>query len=202
MDAAELMRGYCEDREGAFEALYGHVAPRLRSYLRTLLRDAAAADDLMQQTFLKLHQARRTYIDRADPVPWIFAIAHRSCIDEIRRRRRAHVRLTKGTETLPELEAGIDGTASGAEADEPYAPADRQRVLDALADLPEDQRMAVVLTKLGGKSVAEAAAIEGTTPGALKLRAHRAYGKLRARLGASTDDDSPAGTPVLLAQVA
>jgi DNA-directed RNA polymerase specialized sigma24 family protein len=50
-----------------------------------------------------------------------------------------------------------------------------------------------VLTKLGGKSVAEAAAIAGTTPGALKLRAHRAYGKLRVLLAS---EDAPAGAPL------
>ena len=182
MSSAELMRDYCNGRAGAFECLYKQVAPRLRSYLRGLVRDASAADDLLQQTFLKVHSARATYIEGADPVPWIYSIARRSCIDEMRRRRRAHVRLHGAAEVIPELQAGLSGTAVGAESDEPYSASDRERVLEALRSLPEDQRTAVVLTKLGGKSVAEAAAIAGTTPGALKLRAHRAYGKLRILL--------------------
>ena len=54
--------------------------------------------------------------------------------------------------------------------------------LDALASLPEMQREAVVLTKLDGKSVAEAAEIAGTSVGAMKVRAHRGYEALRKLL--------------------
>ena len=54
--------------------------------------------------------------------------------------------------------------------------------LAALAELPEAQRQAVMLTKLEGRSVAEAAAIAGTTPGAMKVRAHRGYEALRRLL--------------------
>jgi RNA polymerase sigma-70 factor (ECF subfamily) len=57
--------------------------------------------------------------------------------------------------------------------------------LDALAELPVQQREAVVLTKLDGKSVAEAAEIAGTTVGAMKVRAHRGYEALRKLLGRS-----------------
>jgi RNA polymerase sigma-70 factor, ECF subfamily len=197
MSSAELMRDYCNGKDAAFERLYAQVAPRLRSYLRVLVRDASAADDLLQQTFLKLHVARGAYIEGADPVPWIYSIAHRTCIDEMRRRRRTHVRLQQGAEVLPELEAGFSGTAVGAECDEPYSASDRERVLEALQWLPQDQRAAVVLTKLGGKSVAEAATIAGTTPSAMKLRAHRAYGKLRALL-----ESEDALAPAPLAAVA
>jgi RNA polymerase sigma-70 factor (ECF subfamily) len=156
----------------------------------------SAADDLLQQTFLKVHSARGKYIEGADPLPWIRAIAHHSFLDEVRRRRRAREELQRGPDPLPEIPAGLSGTAVGAESDEPYSASDRQRVLDALRSLPEEQRAAVVLTKLGGRSVAEAAAIAGTTPGALKLRAHRAYGKLRVLLDR---EDAPEGAPLVTA---
>ncbi len=55
--------------------------------------------------------------------------------------------------------------------------------LDALAELPPAQREAVVLTKLDGKSVAEAAEIAGCSAGAIKVRAHRGYELLRKLLG-------------------
>jgi RNA polymerase sigma-70 factor (ECF subfamily) len=60
-----------------------------------------------------------------------------------------------------------------------------QVTLAALAQLPQNQREALVLTKLHGRSHAEAAAITGTTPSAIKLRAHRAYVALRRILGRS-----------------
>jgi RNA polymerase sigma-70 factor (ECF subfamily) len=56
-------------------------------------------------------------------------------------------------------------------------------VFEVLEDLPTGQREAVVLTKLDGKTVAEAAAIAGTTVGAMKVRAHRGYEALRKLLG-------------------
>ncbi|MEO8552354.1 MAG: sigma factor-like helix-turn-helix DNA-binding protein, partial [Kofleriaceae bacterium] len=69
-------------------------------------------------------------------------------------------------------------------ADEPRAdPELAKAALAALSDLPTQQREAVVLTKLEGKSVAEAAAIAGTTVGAMKVRAHRGYEALRKLLG-------------------
>jgi len=55
--------------------------------------------------------------------------------------------------------------------------------LAALERLPDNQRQALLLTKVHGRSVAEAAMITGTTPGAIKLRAHRAYVTLRQLLG-------------------
>jgi DNA-directed RNA polymerase specialized sigma24 family protein len=84
---------------------------------------------------------------------------------------------------LPELSADLGGAAA-ATADVPrHDPEVTKAALAALALLPEQQREAVVLTKLDGKSVAEAAAIAGTTVGAMKVRAHRGYNALRKALG-------------------
>jgi len=55
--------------------------------------------------------------------------------------------------------------------------------LAALASLPENQRQALILTKVHGRSIADAAMITGSTPGAIKQRAHRAYVTLRQMLG-------------------
>ncbi|HLL23205.1 MAG TPA: sigma factor-like helix-turn-helix DNA-binding protein, partial [Kofleriaceae bacterium] len=88
-----------------------------------------------------------------------------------------------GDGELPEAHADLHGDATDA-ADEPRADLTLvQATLDALAELPAQQREAVVLTKLDGKSVAEAAAIAGTTVGAMKVRAHRGYEALRRLLG-------------------
>ncbi|HTM22561.1 MAG TPA: sigma factor-like helix-turn-helix DNA-binding protein, partial [Kofleriaceae bacterium] len=67
-------------------------------------------------------------------------------------------------------------------ADDGADPALARAALLALADLPQAQREAVVLTKLEGKSIAEAAAIAGASPGAMKVRAHRGYQALRKAL--------------------
>jgi DNA-directed RNA polymerase specialized sigma24 family protein len=126
---------------------------------------------LLQLTFLKIHRARAAYVRGADPMPWFFAIAHRTFLDEARRVKRAVVRTSDEAE-LPEVAAELTGEAHGSR-DEPRADlAQTQAALAALAELPAAQRQAVVLTKLDGRSVAEAAAIAGTTVGAMKVRAH------------------------------
>ena len=179
-DAKELMARYCDGDASAFRELYALVAPKLFGYLVKLARQRALADDILQQTFMKVHRARTAYIRGADPVPWIYAIAHRTFIDETRKVKRAVVRVSEQDE-IPEVRAGLDGATD----DRRDEPADRELVkaaMDVLATLPEQQRQAVILTKLEGKSVAEAAEIAGTTVGAMKVRAHRGYEVLRKAL--------------------
>jgi RNA polymerase sigma-70 factor, ECF subfamily len=165
--ASELMQRYCNGDAQAFRELHARVAPALRRYLMRLGSDRPLAEDLLQETFLKIHRARRAYVAGADPVPWMYAIAHRTFLDEMRARRRTPPR-------------------SG---DEPPADDDHDHDHDrrelaraaraALDTLPPQQRHAVILIKLEGRTLAEAAAIAGTTVGAMKLRAHRGYEALR-----------------------
>jgi RNA polymerase sigma-70 factor (ECF subfamily) len=182
-DPKELMARYCDGDASAFRELYAAVSPKLYGYLVKMARSKAVADDLLQQTFLKVHRARAAYVRGADPVPWIYAIAHRTFIDDVRKGKRAKVGVGD-TDDLPEIAADLHGEPADRK-DEPRAdPELLAATLDALAELPEQQREAVVLTKLQGKSVAEAAEIAGTTVGAMKVRAHRGYEALRAKLGA------------------
>lgn len=181
-EAKDLMARYCDGDASAFRALYALVAPRLLGYLVKMARERAVAEDLLQLTFMKVHRARAAYVRDADPLPWIYSIAHRTFLDEARRVKRAVVRVGEGDE-LPEQQADLRGEAAD-RRDEPRADPDLVKAaLDALARLPEQQREAVVLTKLDGKSVAEAAEIAGTTVGAMKVRAHRGYEALRKHLG-------------------
>jgi RNA polymerase sigma-70 factor, ECF subfamily len=180
-EARDLMQRYCDGDASAFRELYALVAPRLLGYLLRMARERALADDLLQQTFLKVHRARAGYVRGADPLPWIYSIAHRTFLDEARKHQRAVVRVAQ-TEELPEVAAGITGESDDRRDHGRGDPALVTAALDALAELPAAQREAVVLTKLDGKSVAEAAEIAGTTVGAMKVRAHRGYEALRRSL--------------------
>ncbi|HEY4058977.1 MAG TPA: RNA polymerase sigma factor [Kofleriaceae bacterium] len=181
-ELTDLMGRYVDGEAAAFRELYAAVAPRLYGYLVKMSRNRPLADDLLQQTFLKIHRARAAYVKGADPLPWMYAIAHRTFLDAIRKDKRAIVKVGADDE-LPEMRAEVSGAAEGT-VDAPADPELVRTTLDALAKLPEQQREAVVLTKLEGKSVAEAAEIAGTTPGAMKVRAHRGYEALRSLLGA------------------
>ena len=181
-DAKDLMQRYCDGDASAFRELYALVAPRLLGYLLKMARERALADDLLQQTFMKVHRARAAYVRGADPLPWIYSIAHRTFIDETRKHKRAVVRVGDAEE-LPEVPAGLTGESEDRRDEGRGDPELVSAALDALAGLPAQQREAVVLTKLDGKSVAEAAEIAGTTVGAMKVRAHRGYEALRKTLG-------------------
>lgn len=178
--AAALMGQYCDGDRRAFDEIYATLAPRILGYLTGLVKDRAAAEDLLQLTFIKLHQHRDVYIRGANPVPWLYTIAHRTCLDEIRRRKRSRVRMSIDGNLPHEPEVGISGSA-----EPPHEGPDEQAIargMAALAGLPETQRQAVLLTKIHGHSTAEAASILGTTVGAIKLRAHRGYVALRHKL--------------------
>ncbi|MCU1279592.1 MAG: polymerase, sigma-24 subunit, subfamily, partial [bacterium] len=107
---AELMARYCDGDRAAFDALYAAVAPRLRGFVIQLVGDRALADDVLQETLLKLHEARSFYVRGADPVPWIFTIARHTAFDELRRRKRARVRLVEDdSRPPPEPRAELSG---------------------------------------------------------------------------------------------
>ena len=188
-DPRELMQRYQAGDADAFRELYALVAPKMLGYLSKLSKSRAVADDLLQQTFLKIHRARAAYVLGADPIPWFYSIAHRTFIDEARRVQRAVVRSVG--DDVPEVPAGITGNTD-ANTEDPGDPELAKAAVDALATLPDQQREAVVLTKLEGKSVAEAAAIAGTTVGAMKVRAHRGYEALRRMLGGKKPKENAA----------
>jgi RNA polymerase sigma-70 factor, ECF subfamily len=192
VEAAEVMGRYCRGETAAFHRLYALLAPRLLAYLFGLLRDRAAAEDTLQVTFLKVHEARSTYVMGANPIPWMYTIAHRTCLDEIRKRKRNRVQLTKEGVLQTEPAADLTGVPVEAGQDEAARPdpAATAGALAALDQLPENQRQALLLTKVHGRSTIEAAMIEGTTPGAIKQRAHRAYVTLRGLLGKPDADAS------------
>lgn len=174
------MQRYCSGDTQAFRALYAHLAPKLLAYLRSLTRNAALADDLLQQTFLKVHRSRDKYLAGAKPAPWMYAIAHRTFIDEARKQKRTRARMER-VSNEDHGPADITGTKAALK-EEPIDAELVEEVMTALESLPASQREAVALTKLQGKSLKEAALIAGTSTGAMKLRAHRGYATVRKML--------------------
>ena len=175
MDSDEaLMLRYAAGDEAAFRELFARwAAPLLRMLRRNVNRDVDA-QDLTQQTFLQLHRARRDF--RADMRlrPWIITIALNLARDHLRRRgRRPESSLDEGTFVEPSVPPAVGGEAEDV----------AQRVRLALADLPREQREVIELHWFEQLSFPEIAGIVGATPGAVRVRAHRGYVALRARLG-------------------
>mgnify|MGYP000993840932 CR=1 FL=1 len=173
-----LMARVLQGDARAFEALYRALSPRVRGFLRNISGDDRTADDLTQVTFLKVHRARETYQLGAPVEPWVFAIARRSYLDHRRARRRRPEDLSSDG-TVPEPPR-VEETNDGFDRLDPQV---AETLRAGLASLPDPQREAIMLLKVQGLSVADAAQVAGVTPGALKVRAHRGYEALRKLLG-------------------
>jgi RNA polymerase sigma-70 factor (ECF subfamily) len=149
----------------AYRALLDDLGPVIVRFLRRRLRDHEDLADAYQDTFLALHRARHTYQPLRPLEPWLFAIARNVAADYGRRgQRRARYEIL--TDNVPEPAAEPEREV-GAQLER------------ALRNLPRRQREALQLLKFQGLSVVEAAARIGTTPGAMKIRAHRAYAALK-----------------------
>ncbi len=173
------MDRYARGEAAAFAELYQALSPRLFRYLMRMSRDRAKAEDLLQQTFLRMHHARASFTEGSDVVPWSYAIARRLFIDSTRRHRREV--LASGDEA--------PGEEAASELPDGEQLARARQLSTAIAKelerLPSAHREAYQLVREEGLSMAEAAAVLGTTVAAVKLRAHRAYDGLRVALQAA-----------------
>jgi len=181
-DAALVARIATGDR-AAYRELVGRLAPGIQRYAERLVRDPAEAEDVTQETFLRLWLRARDYDPVARVTTWIFRIAHNLCVDRLRARGRV--------ELLEEPEAEPAPDSSGP----PLLLESKQRVeaLSAGLDaLPPRQASALSLVHLHGLSGAEAAEILAVSEEALESLLSRGRRGLKARLIASRAADSGA----------
>jgi RNA polymerase sigma-70 factor (ECF subfamily) len=172
------MARYAAGDELAFQRLFALLAPRVRAFFLRSFSDSAVADDLMQTTFLKLHRARESYRPEQPLKPWLFTIAASVRRDELRRRYRLppHVSESELEQAEPRLPTELQAGEGLAEA----APSDAVRA--AIEQLPESQRVVLHLHCYEELTFEEIAAALGTSAGAVRVRASRAYERLRKEL--------------------
>jgi len=179
-----LMLAFASGDTQAFDALFGRWAPRLLRYLERLVRDAATAEELVQEAFLRVHRARDRYSPDARFSTWLYRIATNLAWNELRRpRRRDPHESIEESAPLVDAHSGVDELA--------HARRVADEVETALAELPERQRSALWLAAVEGLSYAEVAVAIDTSEKAVKALVHRARSSLAARLeGASGDGGS------------
>ncbi|MCA1827399.1 MAG: RNA polymerase sigma factor [Myxococcales bacterium] len=167
------MSAYAAGDARAFERLFARLGPRVHGFFLRSFRAEAVADDLLQETFMKVHRARQRYDTTMKVAPWLFTIAARVRLDELRKRLR-----------LPEDadEEALSRADAQAPRDPPPDTDLQDAVRTALDRLPESQRVVIHLHRYEGMTFPEIAQVLGTTPGAIKLRAFRGYETLRKEL--------------------
>lgn len=164
----ELMRAHVAGEPRAFDELFQrHVGAVLRFFGRSF-RDGSLAEDLTQQVFLRVHRGRATFQPGRAFRPWLFAVAGRVRLDEWARRKRSIEDLDD--EGRPEKHRA-----------EPAPSVVREHpITAALEQLTEPQRLILHLHRVEGMTFREIGEAMELSEGAVKLRAFRAYERLRA----------------------
>jgi len=171
-DDVRLMLAFRSGDDRAFDALFERWAGRVLRFLERMVSESSVAEDLVQETFLRVWRARERYEPEARFSTWLFTIAGNAARNELRRpfRRAAH-------ESVDDNEAGaaLDLAAEDPPSDE-LVDARRagQGIEAALAGLPERQRQALWLRAVEGLSYAEVADALATSEKSVKALIHRA----------------------------
>lgn len=176
------MSAYARGDRRSFALLFQRWAPRLHGFFLKSVRERAVADDLLQITFLKIHRARASFQPALRLRAWLYTIAVHELREEIRRRKRSPL--------------GDGEPYEGRSDDDPQRAMETQQrtsvVRVAIAALPPAQREILYLHRYEEMTFAEIAAVLGASEGAVRIRAFRAYERLREELAVLMDEERAA----------
>jgi RNA polymerase sigma-70 factor, ECF subfamily len=165
-----LMARYQAGDFAAATALIQRISPQLHRFFLVQSASRADADDLLQETWLRIHKVRHTYRQGEPVLPWFYAIARYARVDHYRKIRRSRSR-----------EQSLDDIA---EVPAQFSTAQSHDLESLLAPLPESQREVIEMLKVAGMSLEEVARATSSTVGSVKQKVHRAYKKLREKMSA------------------
>lgn len=174
-------------RETGDRSLFARLVRRyereLYSYLRRFLGNAESAEDVFQQTFLRVHLKCNQFQSGRKFRPWLYSIATNQAIDSQRRNKRHRLAsLNRRSSSVDQADAGELGDLLESQEPNPFAEAaafeDREWVRDAVADLPEHLRVVVQLVYYQGMKYRDAAEVLGIPVGTVKSRLHSVIVKL------------------------
>lgn len=171
----DLMLRFQKGDERAFEELVGRHTRGVLNLVYRYLNDASRAEDVAQEVFVKVYKARMKYEPKAKFSTWLYRIAVNHCLNEIRSRR-----------SQPAVAAPIDDLMQEPSGSDPDARMKRDElqaaVKEALAALPENQRVAVLLARYQDMSYEEIAETMGLSLEAVKSVLFRAKENLKISL--------------------
>lgn len=160
--------------QSALAELYDRYGRPAYGLALRVLRDDALAEDAVQEGFLALWRSAARFVpERGKASTWILTLVHRRAVDLVRREER---RRADALEHAPEA-------ARGAVDEEAWLRLQRERVQDALRQLPDQQREALELAYYGGFTQSELAERLGQPLGTIKSRMFIGLARLRELLG-------------------
>ena len=182
-DAVLMLRVKRGDRVAFAELVEKYKQPVMNLVYRTL-RDEAEAEDLAQSVFLQVYKSAGRYEPRAKFSTWLFTIARNLCLNELRRRSR------HPAESLEETHGEQEGQLQRQYEDKKnFLPTETllygelaQKIEEALAELPENQRTAILLCRQEDLSYEEIAKVLGCSLSATKSLIHRGREVLKQKL--------------------
>ena len=182
---ADLIAAHAAGDPHAFAELVRRHRDRMWAVALRTLRDPEEAADALQEAFISAFRAAGSFRAESQVTTWLHRIVVNACLDRVRRRQ------ARPTVPLPE-------TGPGEPAADGDAMADRETRLvvnEALAALPEEQRVPIVLVDVEGYSVADTAKLLGIAEGTVKSRCARGRAKLAKTLGHLRNPSADANVP-------
>lgn len=166
----ELMRAYLDGEKAAIALLLTRRRDWMWSVARKTVRDATIAEDAVQEAMTAVFRKAHTFRSESKVSTWMYMIVQNACIDLLRKES-----------VRPQLSESDESTASESHS---FAEQSDTKILitQALATLPDDQRIALTMTIMEGYSIDEVATIAGVAPGTIKSRCSRGKEALAAYL--------------------
>lgn len=162
-------------REQSFEALAQELSQPLLRYLQRSVGDRAVAEDLLQETLIRMARGLPGFAGRASVKTWAFSIATRVAAD--------HFRTPERRLQIVEVDEAADVAATDRGIDERVVVDEMNACVRQVIDsLPEDYRAALVLHDLEGLNAQQVADICACSLATAKIRIHRARDRLREAL--------------------
>jgi RNA polymerase sigma-70 factor (ECF subfamily) len=174
--------------ESSFDILFDRYKARIYTFILRFVKDQKTAEDILQETFIRVFRKSRHFKHRAKFSTWLYTIAANCCKDELKRRKRRETisldapvgdpnretPLLTRIETLPDLS---DGPRTEAEKQELGS-----LLLQVLSEMPENSRLVLELHIMQGLRYREVAKILGCPVGTVQSRTYNAIQQLRKKV--------------------
>ena len=188
----DLMLRYRNEDEDAFEMLYRRYEKPVFSFIYRILMSVNDAEDLCQETFLRLVKEKKKYQQSGNFKTWIFRIAINLCRDRLRRKKFRSVRSidAPGLSTNGDMNEIENALSDSAPDQIECMEKNEMKVLiqEALTKLPEKQRTVVILREYQDLKFSEIAEIMKSPVGTIKSLNHRGHKKLKKYLARYIDE--------------